>query len=85
MNRYRILVHWTHHKWGPQTERLAAEGSSIRRALSSALLSFFSDRSSRSNRRDAHVHLRAEIWRLKKDTAFPRRKASSRASAATAK
>lgn len=64
--RYRVVVQWQHRKWGPQMEKLAAEGSSIRRALNNALLGFFSDASSRERRRDAHVHLRAEIWRQKK-------------------
>jgi hypothetical protein len=61
--RYRIVVLWTHHKWGPQMEKLAGEGSSARRALNSALLGFFSDASRRDRRRDAHKHFRAEIWR----------------------
>jgi len=34
-------------------ERLAAEGTSVRRALNNALLGFFSDRSNREKRRDA--------------------------------
>lgn len=63
--RYRIVVSWTHRKWGPQSHKSGGEGSSIRRALNKALLSFFSDKSSRQQRRDAHVHLRAEIWRMK--------------------
>lgn len=65
--RYRVLVQWVHRKWGPHQEKLAAEGSSIRRALNSALLSFFSDSNKRQQRRDAHAHLRVEIWRLKKN------------------
>ncbi len=63
---YRVLVSWIHRKWGPQSAKLAAEGSSIRRALNTALLSFFSDSNSRRQRRDAHEHLRVEIWRQKK-------------------
>jgi hypothetical protein len=66
--RYRVLVSWTHRKWGPKTEKLAAEGSSIRRALNAALLGFFSDSSNRNQRRDAHAHLRCEIWREKHST-----------------
>lgn len=62
--RYRVLVSWSHRKWGPQQEKLAAEGSSIRRALNNALLGFFSDASNRERRRDAHTNLRVEIWRL---------------------
>lgn len=50
-------------------EKLAAEGTSIRRALNNALLGFFSDASSRERRKDAHAQLRAEIWRVKKPTA----------------
>ncbi len=63
--RYRVLVSWVHRKWGPQHEKLAAEGSSIRRALNAALLGFFTDKTNREKRRDAHVHLQAEIWRRK--------------------
>jgi len=63
--RYRAVIKWTHRKWGPQTEKLSAEGTSIRRALSNALLGFFSDKSNRERRRDAHAQLRVEIWRLK--------------------
>jgi hypothetical protein len=59
------VINWTHRKWGPQTEKLSAEGTSIRRALSNALLGFFSDKSNRERRRDAHAQLRCEIWRLK--------------------
>ncbi len=69
MQRYRCLIWWTHRKWGPQMEKLAAEGTSIRRALNNALLGFFSDASSRERRKDAHAQLRAEIWRVKKPTA----------------
>ena len=65
--RYRVVVQWQHRKWGPQMEKLAAEGSSIRRALNSALLGFFSDASNRERRRDAHVNVRVEIWRLERN------------------
>ena len=68
MNRYRVLIHWTHRKWGPQTEKLAAEGTSARRALNAALLGFFSDASNRNQRRDAHGGFKVEIWRLPKHT-----------------
>jgi hypothetical protein len=64
--RYRTVVSWTHRKWGPQTEKLASEGSSIRRALNAALLGFFSCKSNRDRNRDAHAHLRVEIWRADK-------------------
>lgn len=59
------MVSWTHRKWGPQSEKVSAEGSSIRRAINAALLGFFSDRSNREKRRDAHTHLRVEAWRVK--------------------
>ena len=65
--RYRVLVSWVHRKWGPQQEKLTAEGSSIRRALSNGLLGFFSDKSNTERRRDAHAHLDVKIWRLKKE------------------
>jgi hypothetical protein len=64
MRKYRVVVTWTHRKWGPQMEKLAAEGSSARRALNAALLGFFSDASSRKQRLDAHQHFRVEIWRI---------------------
>ncbi len=63
--RYRVVVQWDHHHFGPQIEKLASEGSSIRRALSSALLSFYSSNSARLKRSDAHIHVRVEIWRIK--------------------
>jgi hypothetical protein len=65
-NRYRVLVGWTHHKWGPQREKLAAEGTSIRRAINNALLGFFSDTTMREKRRDAHAQIHLEAWRLKR-------------------
>jgi hypothetical protein len=65
--KYRVLVSWTHRKWGPQQEKLTAEGSSIRRALNNALLGFFSDASNRERRRAAHEHVEVKIWRLKRD------------------
>ena len=68
--RYRVVVTWSHRKWGPQMEKAAAEGTSIRRALNNALLAFFSDKSKRKERADAHAHLRVEIWRVKKPTAL---------------
>ena len=46
-------------------EKLAAEGTSVRRALNNALLAFFSDKSNRERRRDAHVALEVKIWRTK--------------------
>lgn len=64
--RYRIVVSWTHRKWGPKTEKLAGQGSSARRALNSALRSFFSDKNKRQERRDAHAGFRCEVWRIPK-------------------
>ena len=66
--RYRVVVQWHHRKWGPQMSKVSSQGSSIRRALNAALLSFFKSLTSsqRRDRLDAHVHLRCEIWREKK-------------------
>jgi hypothetical protein len=64
MQRYRVVVMWIHRKWGPQTERLAAEGTSVRRAIGNALLGFFSDKSNRERRRDAHKDIVVQAWRL---------------------
>lgn len=66
---YRCTIQWSHRKWGPQLEKTAAEGSSIRRAISNALLSFFADKSQREKRRDAHAELTVHAWRLKKEAA----------------
>ncbi len=67
LQRYRVLISWTHRKWGPQQERQSAEGTSIRRALSHALLAFFSNKTNRDRRRDAHAHIDIKAWRLKRD------------------
>lgn len=64
--RYRCVIRWTDRKWGPQMEKAAAEGSSIRRALNKALLAFFTDASRRKERGDAHAQLEVQIWRLKR-------------------
>jgi len=69
VNRYKVVIRWTHRKWGPQLEKAKAEGTSIRRALNNALLAFFSERSLRERRRDAHVALQLQIERLNNDTA----------------
>ncbi len=74
--RYRVIVKWYHGKWGPQMERLAAEGTSVRRAIGNALLGFFSDKSNREKRRDAHKGLTVEAWRIEQPRA-PRGKNTS--------
>jgi hypothetical protein len=68
---YRVVVQWHHKTWGPQMHKVSSQGSSIRRALNAALLTFFKGLSSqpRRDRLDAHAHLRCEIWRVKKTTA----------------
>jgi hypothetical protein len=63
---YRVTVSWTHNKWGPQRHQQLSRGSSARRALNAALLSFFKDRSKRQERRDAHAGFRCEVWRIPK-------------------
>ncbi len=68
--RYRLVIHWTHRKWGPLMEKSSAEGTSIRRAINNALLAFFSDSTNREKRRDAHAHLEVQCWRVRKPTAL---------------
>jgi hypothetical protein len=50
-------------------EKCNAEGTSIRRAINAALLSFFSNSSTRNERRDAHTAIQVSCWRVKKPTA----------------
>ncbi len=72
MRRYRCVIRWQHRKFGPQLLKVASEGSSIRRAINAALLSFFSDRSAGPKaRRDAHASVEVQCWREKKPTAAP--------------
>ena len=66
---YRVVVTWQHRKWGPKMEKLTAEGTSIRRAIANALLGFFSDKSRRDDRRDAHAQLTVSAQRTTKPTA----------------
>ena len=61
---YRVVINWTHRKYGPNYRKCIAEGSSIRRAIANALLAFFSEKPERKNRLDAHTHIRVEAWRL---------------------
>ncbi len=68
--RYRCAIWWRHKKWGPQLEKCAAEGTSIRRAINNALLGFFSDSGARDLRKDAHAYIEVKCWRLsRKETA----------------
>jgi hypothetical protein len=66
MHKYACRIRWTHRKWGPQQQKQTAEGTSVRRAISHALLAFFSDATNRDRRRDAHAQIEVEAWRLKK-------------------
>jgi hypothetical protein len=50
-------------------EKQAAEGTSIRRAIANALLAFFSNKSSRDRRRDAHAAIEISAWREKRPPA----------------
>lgn len=61
--KYTVVINWTHKKWGPQTEKLAGEGSSIRRGINGALRDFFGNKQQQRHRRDAHAHVRIEAWR----------------------
>ena len=63
---YRFTIQWNHRKWGPQMEKTAAEGTSLRRALNKALHDFFSNKSKHHERRDAHTDLQVHAWRPKK-------------------
>src|SRR5271156_5899493 len=86
LRKYKVLINWSHRKWGPKSESFSAEGTSIRRALNNALLGFFSDKTSREDRRDAHTELDAYIRRSTEEPvdepANPRvRNASDRKSA----
>jgi hypothetical protein len=72
LRTYAVTVKWTHRKWGPQFVKLKAEATSIRRAISHALLAFFSDRSNpngRGARLDAHGQLTVSAQRMPKPTA----------------
>lgn len=63
---YRIHISWMHRKLGPQSHQCRGEGTSARRALSRALLAFFSCKSpsDRKARRDAHVAFKVDVWRI---------------------
>lgn len=63
---YRCLIRWQHRRWGPQLLKTASEGTSIRRAISAALMAFFSDAAQREFHRDAHAQVSIEAWRVKK-------------------
>ena len=69
-NRYRVVVSWTHRKWGPQMEKASSEATSMRRGINAALLSFFSNSSLRSAHADAHAQISVHAWRVKKPTAL---------------
>lgn len=63
---FHAAIHWTHPKWGPQLEKLSAEGTSIRRALNAMLTDFFRKPELRSLRNAAHAQLELRVWRVKK-------------------
>lgn len=63
---YHMTIKWHHRKWGPKTEKVSAEGTSIRRAISNALLAFFSDKNSREKRRGANAEISVTAWRIGK-------------------
>jgi len=66
---YRLVLTWQHRKWGPQMAKLTAEGTTIRRAIANALLGFFSETTTKKDRRDAHVSLTLTATRMKKEAA----------------
>ncbi len=61
---YRVEIRWTHRKLGPSRHQQKAEGTSIRRAINNALVSFFSDLVDRKARRDAHTDVQVHAWRI---------------------
>jgi len=69
VNTYRVVIRWTHRKWGPQLEKAKAQGTSIRRALNNALLAFFSERSQRGRRSDGHGERTLTVERVKNPNA----------------
>ena len=70
---YRLLVTWSHRKWGPQSLRTTEEASSIRRAVNQALSSFFKDKSRRQERGDAHAALQLNVQRMKPPVSLRRK------------
>ncbi len=66
---YRVLITWHHKRWGPRLHKTTEEGSSIRRAANAALKAFFTDKSRRKERLDAHRELTLQISRLPSATA----------------
>lgn len=66
MRKYRVTIRWQHRRFGDDFTKTTAEGSSIRRALNSALLEFFKNKEQRERRRDAHADLAVTIHRLPK-------------------
>ncbi|HYL61931.1 MAG TPA: hypothetical protein VE077_04850 [Candidatus Methylomirabilis sp.] len=66
-------IRWHHPKWGPQLEKFATQGSSIRRALNAALLNFFRDPRVRNVRNAAHAQLEIHVWRVKRLKGEPKK------------
>lgn len=62
---YRLILTWQHRKWGSQLHKTTEQGSSIRRAVNKALLSFFTDKNRRKERLDAHASLQISVQRMK--------------------
>lgn len=64
--RYLVTIEWPHRKFGPQLHRSKAEGTSIRRAISNALVAFFTDKNAGPKaRRDAHAAIKVSATRTK--------------------
>jgi hypothetical protein len=62
---YRLLITWQDRKWGPQLHKTSESASSIRRAANQALKAFFTDKSRRKERGDAHASLSLTVSRTK--------------------
>jgi hypothetical protein len=63
---YRLVITWQDRKWGHQLEKTAEEASSIRRAVNQALKKFFTEKSRRKERADAHASLTVSVQRVKR-------------------
>ena len=65
---YKLVIQWKHKEFGPQIEKVTAEGTSIRRAIANGLMGFFSGTNKR-HVRDAHAELTVSAKRQKREAA----------------
>jgi len=62
---YTVSIRWKSRGW-PREHTTTAEGDSIRRAISNALLPFFSDKGRREHRAEAHRSITVHATRVGK-------------------